>query len=201
ESPIRSWYNSFIMNALAIHLYLIIRYINLSFNYFCNFYRIIVLEQLPQIIEKTPNFKMLFAGSGETLDECKNYVNNLGLNNIVHFLGGRSDINELCGISDIYISSSIQEGLAIGDIEAMACGCPLLLSNIRGHIEVCVDGRNGFLFNLSEKDNLSTLIFKLANDENLYKIISKNNLLDVKKFDVKTEVEVMAKIYLQLISE
>ena len=29
------------MNALAIHLYLIIRYINLSFNYFCNFYRII----------------------------------------------------------------------------------------------------------------------------------------------------------------
>ena len=31
------------MNALAIHLYLIIRYINLSFNYFCNFYRIIVL--------------------------------------------------------------------------------------------------------------------------------------------------------------
>ncbi len=160
-----------------------------------------ILEQLLQIIEKTPNFKMLFAGSGETLDECKNYVNNLGLNNIVHFLGGRSDINALCGISDIYISSSIQEGLAIGDIEAMACGCPLLLSNIRGHIEVCVDGRNGFLFNLSEKDNLSTLIFKLANDENLYKIISKNNLLDVKKFDVKTEVEVMAKIYLQLISE
>ena len=128
---------------------------------------------------------MLFAGSGETLDECKNYVNNLGLNNIVHFLGGRSDINELCGISDIYISSSIQEGLAIGDIEAMACGCPLLLSNIRGHIEVCVDGRNGFLFNLSEKDNLSTLIFKLANDENLYKIISKNNLLDVKEVVLK----------------
>ena len=31
------------MNALAIHLYLIIRYINLSFNYFCNFYRIIEL--------------------------------------------------------------------------------------------------------------------------------------------------------------
>lgn len=31
------------MNALAIHLYLIIRYINLSFNYFCNFYRIIVM--------------------------------------------------------------------------------------------------------------------------------------------------------------
>ncbi len=30
------------MNDLAIHLYLIIRYINLSFNYFCKFYRIIV---------------------------------------------------------------------------------------------------------------------------------------------------------------
>jgi len=35
--------NVFIMNVLAIHLYLTIRYINLSFNYFCNFYRIIEL--------------------------------------------------------------------------------------------------------------------------------------------------------------
>ena len=34
------------MNALAIHLYLIIRYINLSFNYFGNFYRIIVITQI-----------------------------------------------------------------------------------------------------------------------------------------------------------
>ncbi len=34
------------MNALAIHLYLIIRYINLSFNYFCNFYRIIAVRIL-----------------------------------------------------------------------------------------------------------------------------------------------------------
>ncbi|ROS83343.1 hypothetical protein EEL39_17285, partial [Muribaculaceae bacterium Isolate-080 (Janvier)] len=36
-------FNVFIMNALAIHLYLTIRHINLSFNYFGNFYRIIVI--------------------------------------------------------------------------------------------------------------------------------------------------------------
>jgi hypothetical protein len=34
------------MNALAIHLYLTIRYINLSFNYFGNFYRIIVISDM-----------------------------------------------------------------------------------------------------------------------------------------------------------
>ena len=37
------------MNALAIHLYLIIRYINLSFTYFGNFYRIIVLSKSSQL--------------------------------------------------------------------------------------------------------------------------------------------------------
>jgi len=53
------------MNALAIHLYLIIRYINLSFNYFCNFYRIIVMtiiyksdKQLIKMdkVQQTSNF-------------------------------------------------------------------------------------------------------------------------------------------------
>ncbi|PWB05834.1 hypothetical protein C5O25_12285 [Paramuribaculum intestinale] len=43
--------NVFIMNALAIHLYLIIRYINLSFNYFCNFYRIIERKEPLEIPE------------------------------------------------------------------------------------------------------------------------------------------------------
>ena len=38
------------MNDLAIHLYLIIRYINLSFNYFCKFYRIIVVMYGMEII-------------------------------------------------------------------------------------------------------------------------------------------------------
>ncbi len=44
-NSIRSYAKIFIMNALAIHLYLTIRYINLSFNYFCNFYRIIVFKK------------------------------------------------------------------------------------------------------------------------------------------------------------
>ena len=40
------------MNALAIHLYLTIRYINLSFNYFGNFYRIIVYRETARQLVK-----------------------------------------------------------------------------------------------------------------------------------------------------
>ncbi len=54
------------MNDLAIHLYLIIRYINLSFNYFCNFYRIIVIVYISN------NFYDLLITSGVAADSPRN---------------------------------------------------------------------------------------------------------------------------------
>lgn len=158
-----------------------------------------ILLAISEILKDTPNFKMLFAGSGESFEECISLSEKLGISDAVKFLGPRADIPDLAGISDIHISSSIQEGLAIGNIEAMASGCPLVVSDIRGHREVCIDGRNGFLFPLDNIKKLVSSVNTLAKDKTLYNKMSTNNLNDVKKFSVEHEVERMAKIYNSLI--
>lgn len=158
----------------------------------------LIIEALPQILKEIPNFKMVFAGSGETFEYCKKRTKELGVSYAIKFLGGRSDIPDLCGMADIHISSSFQEGLAIGNIEAMACGCPLVVSNVRGHSDVCLNNRNGLLFELSDKYQFINAIKRFASDQHLFETISNTNLQDAHKYSITKEVKVMANIYLNL---
>ena len=154
-----------------------------------------LIESLPYVLENVPNFKLIFAGSGETLEDCKKLANVLGVEKSICFLGARSDIPQLCGMSDIHISASKQEGLAINNIEAMATGCPLIISNIRGHRDVCVHGRNGYLYNLDNPQDFCYYIVKIAQNKKLQSEIGANNIKDAYKFSVEREVNEMAKIY------
>lgn len=154
-----------------------------------------ILNNLPEIIKKIPNIKFLFAGSGETLDYCKSFVTEHNFNNYISFLGERRDIPELCEVSDVHLSTSKQEGLGICNVEAMASGCALVLSKIRGHIDVCTDGVNGFLFDLSAPNKMIESLERLYKDRVLLNQISLTNIASASKFSVQIAVEKMAKIY------
>lgn len=157
-----------------------------------------IIEALPQILTEIPNFKMVFAGSGETFEYCKKRAKELGVSDAIKFLGGRSDIPDLCGMADIHISSSVQEGLAIGNIEAMACGCPLVISNIRGHKEVCNNNENGYLFNFKDSADFIKAIIMLNHDRDKYNRISKSNIEKANQFSIKSSLKSMSNIYISL---
>lgn len=159
---------------------------------------VMILRAIPKILKRVPQFKMLFAGNGETMASCIQLAKQLGISENVLFLGPRSDVDKLCSIADLHISTSLQEGQGIGNIEAMAAGCVLVISDIRGHRDVCVDKRNGFLFPLNDLTKLIDSVVTIAQDSGLRSGISANNIRDSKKFSVEREVEHMAKIYRQL---
>ena len=178
--------------------------INLSANDFIVLYtaqfierknHVFLLNNIHTIIQKIPQIKFLFAGDGEMLDYCKSLVLDLKLQDHVVFLGARKDIPELCALSDIHLSPSKQEGLAIGNIEAMASGCALIISNIRGHKEVCKNGVNGFLFDLSDPKQMTDALEYLYKNKDTLKSISETNVKDAAKFSIIKAVDAMAKIY------
>lgn len=159
----------------------------------------LIIHQIQNIVKTVPDFKVVFAGNGETLLQCKTLAEQMGVSKYIMFLGGRSDIPDLCGMADIYVSPSLQEGLAIGNIEAMATGCPLVLSNIRGHREVCRDGINGYLFDLNDPQKMTDSIIVLFQDKERYELIKATNLHDVHKFSVDCSVKSMARIYKSMV--
>lgn len=154
-----------------------------------------LIKQVSKIRESIPTLKVLFAGNGPILEEMKTLANKLEVSDCISFLGGRGDIDRLCRVADLHVATSKLEGQGINNIEAMACGCPLVVSRVRGHRDVCIDGKNGFLFDLNKPQDMVAEIIHLYKDKKLYNTISELNKKDASRFDIKREVEAMAKIY------
>lgn len=160
-----------------------------------------LIKELPEIREYIPQVLVLFAGNGPMWDNMKQLAKDLHVDDCICFLGGRSDIERLCRVADIHVATSILEGQGINNIEAMACGCPLVVSRVRGHRDVCIEGKNGFLFDLDKPKDMSAQIVRLYEDKALYKTISEFNINDAARFDVKREVAAMASIYQKVLNQ
>lgn len=160
-----------------------------------------LIRQVPTILKSIPNLHVLFAGNGPIFEDMKLLANELGVSDCISFLGGRGDIDRLCRVSDLHVATSRLEGQGINNIEAMACGCPLVVSRVRGHRDVCIEGKNGFLFDLDKPQDMSSEIIRLYNDKNLYHTISEFNKKDASRFDVKREVAAMAAIYKKVLGD
>ena len=151
-----------------------------------------LVENISSLREKNPDLKFIFVGKGQLVERIRSLTITQEIEKIIWFSGYRNDVEKLCGISDIYLSSSRQEGLPISVVEAMACGIPIVASNIRGH-------RNGFLFELNSPDDMVRYILELYQNKELCKKIKENNVVDARKFSVSVAVEKMAQIYKSLV--
>ena len=119
----------------------------------------------------------------------------LGIENQIHFLGYRNDIKELLQAVDIFLFTSLQEGLARSLMEAMASGLPCIVSNIRGNVDLLEDGRGGFLVPIDEVDAIADKIRILLSDEGLRKKMSECNLMRIKEFDTERVKKIIGRIY------
>ena len=86
--------------------------------------------------EKHSNVHLLLMGEGVLKTRMQRLVKALKIDKNVHFLGYRKDIPELLEISDLYISTSKNEGLGINILEASLMNCPVIMTDNRGHSEI-----------------------------------------------------------------
>lgn len=157
-----------------------------------------IIKNIPKLVEFIPEVKVVFVGSGDLLDICKSEVEKFGVNENVLFAGARSDVEQFCQMADMYVSSSVQEGLCVSNLEAMACGLPLVLSDIRGQNDVCEEDRNGFLFKLGDSEKFISSIYNIYSSMDLRHTFGENNKIDVNKFSLETSLNAMGAIYKEI---
>lgn len=73
---------------------------------------------------------------------------------MVHFLGYRNDIASLLQMCDLAVASSYREGLPVNIMEAMACGLPVIATDNRGHRELIINNKNGWII---DRDDIKTM--------------------------------------------
>ena len=160
-----------------------------------------IVNALPRLVQKYPDLRVIFAGTGQGLESTKKLVKKLGLNDNVMFLGYRKDVDKLFRASDVSISASFQEGLPINAIESMASGLPVVCARIRGNVDIVTEGRNGLLYDVTDDQGFVGAIDALIADKTARKDMAVNNPGDVVKYSLDQATEHAASIYRSLISD
>ncbi len=125
----------------------------------------------------------LLVGDGEMLDKCKNFAGMFKINDITIFTGFRKDVRDIYHDSDIFISHSESEGLSIAILEAMACGLPVIATDVGGSNEImgemCECGK---LVQYGDKKAFAEVIGKYVNNS-----VLKNKCANIAKQYVKSK--------------
>lgn len=140
-------------------------------------------------------------GKGPELDNLKELAAKKGIANQIHFLGFRTDIKELLFASDIFLFTTLQEGMPRSMMEAMACGLPCVASKIRGNVDLLEEGKGGYLIDVSNSDGFSQAITELSNSQELRKQMHNYNLAAIKQYDVSVVKKEIASIYEEVLGE
>lgn len=148
---------------------------------------------LIKAIAKLPkDVSLLLIGEGPLKEESQNLTRKNKLQDRVHFLGFRSDVNRIFKTSDIIVLSSHWEGFGLVAAEGMATGTPVIASNVEGLKNVVKGG--GITFELGNSEDLADKIMKLLKDKRQYNVVSQLCVSKSKEYDIRK----MTNKYLEL---
>jgi glycosyltransferase involved in cell wall biosynthesis len=109
---------------------------------------------------------LLIVGRGTLRDQLHRYAGELGIAEHIRFLGERTDIGALLDCMDLYVQSSVFEGMPNAVMEAMAAGKPVVATAVDGTVELIEDGRTGWLVAPEQPERLAeTLKYVLQHAE------------------------------------
>lgn len=139
------------------------------------------------------NITYIICGQGTLKQQLLDFAKKKDVD--LKLLGFRDDRLELIKISDIFVFPSLQEGLPVALMEAMACETLCVASDIRGNNDLIKDNENGFLCNRNDYKQYSTKIVQLFNDAELRRQFIDFNKVKIKKYDGCEIKKLMLNIY------
>ncbi|MEE9516115.1 MAG: glycosyltransferase [Candidatus Adiutricales bacterium] len=123
-----------------------------------------LIEAMPAVFRAHQDARLLIVGQGPLENQLKAQITGLGLQDAIILTGHREDIPEILHLLDIFVLSSINEGMGRVIVEAMACGLPVVASNLMGIPELVEDGVTGFLFRPRDSHGLAEKIIELLDN-------------------------------------
>lgn len=143
--------------------------------------------------------KLILTGDGAMLQSCKELSKSLGASRRILFPGRVENMPKWYAAADLVVSASRSEGLPFHLMEAMYCGLPAVVSEVKGHTDLIVSGKNGFLFPYNDFKSFASHIRSVLADTELYKKLSRNARQSVLQYDLKTVLPETMELYLSSI--
>jgi glycosyltransferase involved in cell wall biosynthesis len=94
-------------------------------------------------VKKHPECILFILGEGALYSELLSQVESLSMTKNIRLLGSRRDIHNFYSIADVFVSTSIIEGLSIAYLEALSFGVPIVATKTAGTDEILISAVNG----------------------------------------------------------
>jgi L-malate glycosyltransferase len=155
-----------------------------------------VLGVFAAVVRTLPDATLLLVGEGPELATAHRLAAALGVAGQVTFLGPQDDIVSLLSSADVLLLPSAQESFGLAALEAMACGTPVVASNVGGLPEVIENGQSGFLHPPDDVAGMAASAARLLTDTALHaRIASASRKRVVDRFCVGTVVPMYERCY------
>lgn len=153
-----------------------------------------LIDIFNEIHKKNNNSILLLAGQGPLMEDIKNKVKELNLEDSVKFLGQRNDANELYQAFDVFLLPSLYEGLPVVGVEAQAAGLLCYLSDDMTKETKVLDITKFMSLNNTPEEWANNIL----DDVKKYKRIDTSKEMTAKNFNIKEEAKKLEEYYLNL---
>ncbi len=156
-------------------------------------------EVARRVKEQVPRARFVIVGDGyaDELEQARRQVAALGLTDTVFFTGHRSDLLDIYSSFDLFLMTSLTEGLPNTVLEAMAMGVPVVSTDVGGVPELVRDGQDGLLCPVGDAASLATAVCSLLEQPQLRRKMEESSRHRVEEqFDFAKRVRILEDMYL-----
>jgi glycosyltransferase involved in cell wall biosynthesis len=159
----------------------------------------LLVEAIGLLRSRVPNVRCLLVGEGDCRREITERIDSLGISDNVKIAGSRRDIPDLLTAADVFVLSSIREGLPVSLLEAMAAGKAVAGTNVGGIPDAVEDDVSGILVPPGDASALAGALGRLLGDAELRRRlgISAAETID-ERFSVHRTARRIGEIYEEL---
>lgn len=124
----------------------------------------VMIDGFARVAPELPHAQLLIAGAGPLQQPLEEQIHARGLDGRVVLLGARRDVPDLLNAVDLFVLSSVREGLPMSLLEAMRASLPSVVTRVGGNPEVVIEGEQGHLVAAGDVDAMGAAMRSILGD-------------------------------------
>jgi glycosyltransferase involved in cell wall biosynthesis len=161
-----------------------------------------LLDAFSEVVKQVRTAVLLVVGDGPLRLDLERRAAERGIAGATKFLGNRPDLRDLLECMDLYVQSSLWEGMSIALMQAMLRGLPVVATKVDGTLEIVENGRTGFLVQPGDSHGLAQSILNaLSNRDETHRVAERGASLIRREFSVRKMVDSFDDLYHRLMKD
>jgi glycosyltransferase involved in cell wall biosynthesis len=157
-----------------------------------------LIEAMPAVLKEVPSAQLLIIGEGKVAKKLAELTHRLGLQKNIFFVSSCIKPEDALSVMDLFIMPSLEEGLGLSLMEAMAVGLPVIGTNVGGIKNLIRHNINGLLVEPADTKQLAKAILELLKDRGRAEALGRNAAFFIKEnFPFDKMISETEKVYLE----